>query len=82
MRKKIVGPFTAHVRVSHPRGGIRMFERTSKTFPAPENYLRWHEVHVTARWITNAQGVVYSPASFGDPAEPSIATALTEKAIV
>lgn len=63
MSKLIKGPFTAHIRYSptkrHPDGHTVKIER--KTFKAVENALRWHMEGVESKWITNAEGVVYSP---------------------
>jgi len=68
MRHK--GPYTAHVRfgptMKRPRHTSTV---TRQTFTAAENFLASFIVHVEARWITNAEGLVHSAFSKGTPDE-------------
>lgn len=63
------GPYTAHLRYEPtpqvPAG--RHVTCVRKTFAGAQNFLYMHDRHVIAKWITNAEGIVWSHLSKGDP---------------
>lgn len=62
------GPYKAHIRhKATPHKPARTCTIERKTFKAAENALAAYQVNVEAKWITNAEGLVYSAFAKGEP---------------